>query len=172
MNGAVMTKHAPWFFQERAAWFAKVVLTRRPDVVVGTYAGTDMGIDLLVEVLKDGKSTRRFFGVQLVADMDLPNVKDANGRVRSHLGRDSFEAELPVCAFVIGVRKPEGIYRWVVEPAVDNGRPLLRRDAETRWHALDEAGVDRLIDQVDAWYDARKERSNLTLHGRHSQSAP
>ena len=149
-----MTKQDPWFFEERALAFAKLVLTKQHDI--RPHTGRDMGIDLLVEILKDGKSTLRFFGVQLVATMDLPDMQDADERVLvlSHLGRDPFEAALPICVFVIGVRKPEGIYRWVVEPVVDGGRALLQRDVEPNWHVLDEAGAARLIGQVNHYYDA------------------
>src|SRR5881296_3422800 len=104
-----MTKQDPWFIEERAFAFASLVLTKRNDVVVRAHAGADRAIDLLVEVLKDGKSTLRFFGVQLVAYLDLPNIQEGDARVLSHLPRDPSEARLPLCVFVIGVRKPEGI---------------------------------------------------------------
>jgi hypothetical protein len=149
-----MTKQDPWFYEERAVAFAKLVLTKQHDV--RPYAGTDMAIDLLVEIRANGNSRRRLFGVQLVAYMDLPDVKDADEdeRVLSHLGRNSFEAEFPICVFVIGVRNPEGIYRWVVEPVIEDSRALLRRDVATDWDPLDEAGAARLIGRVNAWYDA------------------
>ena len=61
-----MAKQDSWFLEERAFAFASLVLTKRNDVKVHPYVGRDMAIDLLVEVLKDGKSALRFFGVQLV----------------------------------------------------------------------------------------------------------
>src|SRR5260370_925311 len=106
-----MTKQDPWFIEERAFAFASLVLTKRNDVAVRPYAGRDIAIDLLVEVLKAGKSTMRFFGVQLVAYLDLPTIQNTDERILSHLGRDPFEGGLPLCVFVIGVRKPEGLYR-------------------------------------------------------------
>jgi hypothetical protein len=140
-----------WFFEERALAFAKLMLTARHNV--RPYAGTDMAIDLKVEIPTHGNSTpQRRFGVRIVAYMDLPDTKDADARVLSHLGRNSFEAALPICAFVIGVRLPEGIYRWVVEPVVEDGRPALRqvalsrRDVGATWQTLDETGAARLID--------------------------
>lgn len=160
----------PWFFEERAAAFSKLVLTKQHDV--RPYAGTDMAIDLLVEIRANGNSKRRLFGVQIVAYMDLPDSHKADERVLSHLGRDEFEAALPICVFVIGVRKPEGIYRWVVEPVVDDGRALLRPDVETNWQTLDEAGVARLIGQVNAWYDADRGNSTPKHRARHSRAKP
>jgi hypothetical protein len=149
-----MPTQEPWFLEERAFAFASLVLTKRREVKVQPYAGRDMAIDLLVEILKDGRPTLRFFGAQVVPYMDLPSAQNADDRVLSHLGRDPFESGLPLCVFVIGVRKPEGIFRWTVEPVVEDGRPFLRRDVGVRWEALDEAGAGRLIDQVNAYYDA------------------
>src|SRR5262249_2806070 len=111
--GAKMTKQRPWFFKERAEAFASLMLTtgnnatNRPQV-----NGPDRGTDLLVEILKDGKPTLRFFGVRLVAVMDLPEMKSADERALLHSEWDPHEAGLPICVFVIGVRKPEGVFRW------------------------------------------------------------
>jgi hypothetical protein len=149
-----MTKQDPWFFEERAYAFAKLVLTKRQDVIVRAQAGGDMAVDLLVEVLKKGKSTLRFFGVQIVAFLDLPDGQTADRRVLSRIPGDHLEAEFPICAVAIGVRKPEGVYRWVVEPTVEDGRALLHRDAAADWRTLDETGTARLIAQVNAYYDA------------------
>lgn len=148
-----MTKQQPWFIEERAAAFAFLMLTTCKDVVVRAHAGTKIAIDLLVEVLKHGKSTSRSFGVQLVGYMDLPDMSQADERVLAHLPRGSPES-MPICVFVIGVRKPEGIYRWVVEPVIEAGQARLIRVAEPNWQDLDEAGVARLIGQVNDWYDA------------------
>jgi hypothetical protein len=149
-----MTKQAPWFIEERAVAFSSLLLTKHHDVHVRPQVGTERTIDLLVEILKDGKSTLRFFGVQLVGCLDLPDTQHADEQVLSHPGSDQFEAMLPICIFVVGVRKPEGIYRWAVEPVVDDGRALLNRDVEPSWQTLDEAGAARIIAQVNAWYAA------------------
>ena len=166
-----MTKQEPWFLEMRAVAFASLVLTKHNKAKVQPYAGHDIAIDLLVEILKDGKSTLRFFGAQLVPYLDLPTIEDADERVLSHFGRDPFEASLPICVFVIGVRKLEGIYRWVVEPVVDDGRALLHRDVEASWQTLDEAGAARLIGQVNAWYDALNGGPTPKPRGRHSKTA-
>src|SRR5262249_74749 len=164
-----MTNQDPWFFEERAFAFAKLVLTKRHDV--RPYVGTGTAIDLLVEIRTGGNSTpRRLFGVQIVAYMDLPDTKDADERVLSHLGRDSLEAGLPICVFVIGVRKPEGIYRWLVETAINDGRAVLHRNVEASWQTLDEAGAARLIGQVNAWYDALNGNSTPKTRGQHSKA--
>jgi hypothetical protein len=171
-----MTKQ-PWFIDERAFAFASLVLTKGHEVAVRPYAGHDMAIDLLAEILKNGKSTLRFFGAQLVGYLDLPTVQKADERVLSHLGRDPFEAGLPLCVFVIGVRKPEGLYRWVVEPIAGRGRAMLQlhvftqREVQAKWQPLDDAGVERLIAQVNAYYDALNAGALPKSRGRNSKMA-
>jgi hypothetical protein len=170
-----MTKQEPWFIEERAFAFASLVLTKRHDVAVRPYAGHDMAIDLLAEMLKDGKSTLRFLGAQLIGYLDLPVIQNADERVLSHLGRDPFEAGLPLCVFVIGVRKPEGLYRWVVEPIVDQGRAMLQpsvfteREVQAKWQPLDDAGAGRLIAQVNTYYDALSAAALPKARGRTSK---
>jgi hypothetical protein len=155
-----MSKQEPWFIEERAFAFASLVLTNRHDVAVRPYAGRDMAIDLVAEIVRDGKPTLRFFGAQVVGYLDLPAIQNADERVLSHRGRDLFEAGIPLCVFVIGVRKPEGVYRWVVEPIVTDGRAILQpqvltqRDVQARWQPMDDAGAERLIAKVNAYYDA------------------
>ncbi len=148
-----MNKQEPWFFQERAVAFAGLVLTKHHDV--RPYQATDEGVDLLVEIRAEGQSRRRLFGVQIVAAMDLPDPREADERVLARPGKDPLATAFPLCVFAIGVRKPEGIYRWLVAPVVQIGRALLHPEEEASWQTLDEAGADRLIDQVNAWYDAR-----------------
>src|SRR5690606_10814895 len=70
------------------------------------------------EILKEGEASGRFFCVQLANCMDLPSIQDADKFVLTHTGKDPFDLELPICVFVIGVRKPEGIYLWVIEPVI------------------------------------------------------
>lgn len=155
-----MPKQEPWFIEERAFAFASLALTKHHEVAVRPYAGRDMAINLLAEILKDGKSTLRFFGAQLVGYLDLPNIETANEYVRSHLGRDPFEAGLPICALVVGVRKPEGLFQWVLEPTVDDGRAILQphvltqREVQAKWRPLDDTGAEGLVAQVNAYYDA------------------
>jgi hypothetical protein len=169
-----ITNQEPWFIEERAFALACLVLTIH-DVAVRPHAGHDMAIDLLAEILQDGKSTLRFFGAHLIGYLDLPSIQNADQRVLSHLGRDPFEAGLPLCVFVIGIRKPEGLYRWVVEPIVDDGRAMLQpqvltqREVQAKWQPLDDAGAGRLIDQVNAYYDALHSGQPRDARGHNSK---
>jgi hypothetical protein len=172
-----MTKRESSVFQTAAEAFAALALTKRNDVKVLPYAGHDMAIDLLVQILKNRRPTLRFFGAQVVPHLDLPDPKTVEAGVFSHaMIRDPFEDSLPICVFVIGVRKPEGIYRWSVEPVVEDGRAELRhrvvsrQDVMASWHPLDEAGANLLIGQVNDWYDARNGSSAPKSRRRHSKT--
>jgi hypothetical protein len=149
-----MSKQDPWFFKERSFAFASLLLTEHNDVIIRPQDGTDLAVDLLAEIRKDGLSTLRFFGVQIIPFRDLPDIQEANERVLARLRGDPLEAAFPIGVFVIGVSKPEGIWRWVVEPVVEEGQARLRRDVNDSLQPLDQAEADRLIAQVNAWYDA------------------
>ena len=148
-----MTKQDPWFLRERAVAFASLLLTERRDVKVQPYGNGTTAIDLLVEILKEGKPMR-FFGVQLIASLDLPGIRDADEQVHAQSRKDAVEAALPLCVFLVGVRKPEGLYRWVMEPVIAAGRAVLHRNGEASWQVLDEWGIARLLGQVEVWYAA------------------
>lgn len=73
-----MNKTEPWFVMERTKAFASLLLTTRKDLVIQPHQDdSDDGVDLLVEVIKDGKPTLRFFGVQLIGCTALPNIVEA-----------------------------------------------------------------------------------------------
>jgi hypothetical protein len=146
---------APWFFDERAAAFVKLALTTRDDVRVRPSAGADDAARLLFEILKDGKPTLRFFGAQFVPYMDQPPpIEKADERVLTCLRKAPAGAGLPICVFVVEVRTLESLYRWAIEPVVQEGRALLQERRTGDWHPLDEAEVASLIGQVNAYYDA------------------
>jgi len=169
-----MTKQDPWFFEVRAEAFVSLMLTKHNDVKVVPDTGPlhDMALNLRVEILKGGKSISRFFYAQLIAHLDLPDMQNVEAGVRSHgltLERNAVEELAPICVFVIGVRKPEGIYRWSVEPVIVDGQASLNECSKSNWQTLDEQGADRLISQVNAWYDARNGGSTPKSQCQHSK---
>jgi hypothetical protein len=170
-----MTKQDPWFFEVRAEAFVSLVLTKQNDVRVVPDAGPlgDMALDLRVEILKGGKSISRYFYAQMIPYLDLPDMESVESAVASHgltLERNPVEEWVPICVFAVGVRKPEGIYRWSLEPVVADGQASLRECPEANWQTLDEQGADRLIAQVNAWYDARNRDSTPKAQRRHSKT--
>jgi hypothetical protein len=150
-----MTKQDPWFYEERAFAFASLALTEVKDVAIRTRPGTDLSLDILVELLRKGQSTLRFFGVQLKPYLDLPEPDKVDHDPGLPADWDPLEAAFPVCLFVIGVREPNGIYRWLAEPVIRDGHAELQAGATNSWHRIDKTEITRLIRQVRDWYDAR-----------------
>lgn len=150
-----MTKQHPWFVDERAIAFASLLLTKHAEVALRSQvAGQEEGLDLLVEILRDGKPTLRFFGVQIAASLDMPNPSKVDERICFDVDKLYRTGGLPLAIFAIGVRQPEGIYRWLVEPIVEEDDVALQPQLTGPWQSLDDAGVERLIDRVNAWYEA------------------
>lgn len=154
-----MANNEAWFIEERAGRFASFLLTKNEDVVLRDFTvrfRSDRAavIDFLAEVRQGRKPTMRFFGVQLLGWLSLPSTPSPDQELMERLPGERFDVTLPLCLFLIDVRKPEGSYRWVVEPVIQDGRPVLIRSKESEWQALDEPGVERLIRQVNEWYDA------------------
>lgn len=72
------------------------------------------------------------------------------------------EISLPLCAFVIDVRKNVGYYTWIIEPAIESGNAKLLWNGESGWKNLDEAAVHALVDKVNRWYDLMPVAANAT----------
>ena len=143
----------PWFVGERAYAFSALLLTSHGELVVQQQRGTDDGIDLLVEVLKNGKRAMRVFGVQLKGCLSLPSLDETGDSFGSgNLGQAEYD--LPVCAFLIDVKKNEGYFCWVVEPIVEDEEPSLERCREPRWKPLNAQALKIIVGRVAEWYDA------------------
>jgi hypothetical protein len=161
-----MSQPDPWFYRLRSVACASLALTKSGEARVQSQAGPETEIGLLVELLRKGKSTLRIFAVRIIAGMDLPSVEEAESQLPSQLRREAAGAALPLCVFLIGVRQPEGLCRWLVEPVVEDGQASLRRNPEPTWQPLDDAVVNRLLAQVNTWYDALNGPSEAEPRGR------
>jgi hypothetical protein len=56
-------------------------------------------------------------------------------------------------------RDLDGRYCWIVAPVVEHGQAQLLRDNKPTvphdiWHKVDDAGIRRLVAEVNAYYDA------------------
>lgn len=165
-----MTTQAPWFLGERALAYVSLVLTKRNEVVLRTNGGSNTPTNLLVEILQDGKETMRFFGVRMDAVLDLPTNPKAVEGLFSHSENRPFDAGIPFAECRIGVRKPEGIYRWLVEPVIEEGRALLRYHEAGNWQTLDDEVAAEMIDRVNAWYDVLNGGSSSKPRGRKTKT--
>ncbi|MFL5541035.1 MAG: DUF4365 domain-containing protein [Longimicrobiaceae bacterium] len=145
------------FFAERAALLAFIHLTRRDDLAVDRLASSDSGVDFLVTLVQGAVPTGRMFGVQVNAHegavarpRDLRSAGDLSMR-------EVADVPLPLCLFVFTMGDDRGYYAWLKEPNVADARvPVLRPVDEARWNELDAAELGRIVDSVNAWYDAQR----------------
>jgi len=145
------------FFAERAELLAFMYLTRRDDLALDRLASSDSGVDFLVTLVQGGVPTGRMFGVQVKAregSVARPGDLHPAGDL---LIREVADVPLPLCLFVFTMGDDRGYYAWLKEPDVADARvPVLRPVNEARWTELDDAGLGRIVDSVNAWYDAQR----------------
>src|SRR5438132_382010 len=133
-----MQKSEAWYLEERAEQLAIVYLSRRDDLVITKQrAGSDDGIDLLVNLLKTGTNTGRVFGVEVKALRSNRQIQPASKReaVRINLSKVRVPRDIPfpLCLFVFIMETDEGYYRWVKKPVYGLSRKpqLLLNDENT-----------------------------------------
>ena len=88
-----------------------------------------------------------------MASLDVPEVAQAERYVLSH-PKLAKGTSVPFCVFAIGVRGPEGRYRWVAEPVIEEGRAYLDTHPRPQWVDLNEEAAAALVRRVSEWYDA------------------
>lgn len=149
-----MSARQPWYLTKRAEALAVVHLTRRDDLRVERNV-FDYGPELLVSILRDGEMTGRQFGVSLkgrVSGARPPRVDKASLKSERERYRD---VPFPVCLFIFLMEDDSGFYRWIVEPSVHDGEPRLDRGTRLSFEALTVDALNRIVDDVNDWYDAR-----------------
>ncbi|HWG45085.1 MAG TPA: hypothetical protein VN688_20110 [Gemmataceae bacterium] len=146
-----------WFIVERGRALARMHLTRRDDLIV-TEAGKDVGLDYLVYITKaDEKPSVRQFGLALrstrnaVTEEKLSKVLRPTMQALLRVG----DFPYPVCLFSFTMEDNQGYSTWIAEPVLtEDGKPRLRMHSAASCTKLDRAALDRIVNQVDAWYDA------------------
>ena len=149
-----MTRSQPWYIGERAEALARIYLTRRPDLLV-KQEEADYGVDYIVEIAKNGRPTRRMFGV-LVKARIAPLTGDTQDSFAAfHFASQTWMEEIPfpLCLFAFTMENDEGFYHWVVEPIVTDEGPKLRLNTGNELSQLDNAALDRIVTQINQWYD-------------------
>ncbi len=151
----LMSGPQPWYLTKRAEALAVVHLTRRDDLRVGRNV-FDHGPDLLVSVVRDGAMTGRQFGVSLKARVTgarPPRVERASLQRERERYRD---VPFPVCLFMFFMEDDAGFFRWIVEPTMHGGEARLERGTRLSFEPLTTEALGRIVDDVNAWYDARE----------------
>jgi hypothetical protein len=149
-----MTRAQPWYIGERAEALARVYLTRRPDLLV-KQEEADYGVDYIVEITKNKRPTRRMFGVLVKARIAPIIAGTGDSLAAFHFMPEKWMEEIPfpLCLFGFTMENDEGFYQWVVEPSVTDDGPKLHLNTGKELSRLDNAALDRIITQVNHWYD-------------------
>jgi hypothetical protein len=146
-----------WFVAERARALARMHLTRRDDLRV-THAGKEFGLEYIVFITRKGeKDSVRQLGVVLRAARDPVTEHHLNRVLRPTMQAFQRDGEYPypVCLFYFTMQDNQGYFTWVAEPVrTESGKPRLMLHSSASCKPLDREALDRIVSQVDGWYDA------------------
>jgi hypothetical protein len=146
-----------------------VAFTSRDDLLLQEMP-EGFGFDFAARISREGSDSTRLFAVDLKAELKAPE----SGLIElpARLIPAHKDTPFPVCLCYFLMHGDKGYYLWLVKPAFDqDGRAVLvpgvvaveeERDGRrvipvplSDFTELDEAGLDGLVGQVNAWYDAR-----------------
>lgn len=149
-----MKRDLQYFIGERAEHLAVVYLTRRQDLVIERMK-TDYGLDMLVTILRDNLPTGRVFGVQVKGrDKVFKNIQELPLSFTRKEINYFQDLPFPVYVFLFTMEDDRGYYRWLRYP-VDESIQAPRSIKQEQWHPLDENEIRQIVDDVNAWYDAK-----------------
>lgn len=142
-----------WFIAERSEALASLLLTSRTDLSIRKENKQDGGVDFVV-ALKEAENVppTKLFVVQVKGTLSS-DQREWTENVKQ-LYKHGQEFYLPVCVFLVNIRKNDAAYAWVAEPQVKAGSVALNSFEHPDFHALDNAAVDQIVNRVRSWYDA------------------
>ncbi len=125
----------------------------RTDLSVRSENKQDDGVDFVVALKEpDSTLTTKIFVVQVKGTLSS-DQKDWTENVKQ-LYKKGKALSLPVCVFVVNVRKNDAAYAWVAEPELKGGGVALNFFEHPEFHELNAEAVDQIIDRVRTWYDS------------------
>jgi hypothetical protein len=142
------------YLSGRSRALATVILTRRDDLtIVATRKET--GLDLHVSIEREDKPMRLIFGVLLRGLASTVTAEQANRILGPTLAqfRGMRKFTYPVCLFLFTMREDQAFFSWLAEPVISEGAPKLVHRDEAHCVELTDQLLDRVIEQVVAWYD-------------------
>lgn len=153
------------FIHERAERLATVYLSRNDNLAIAPM-DADHGLDMLVTVLQDQLATGRMFGV-LVKGQDgtLRNSRKEVVALSAQDMQPYRDLPFPVCVFLFTMDDDKGYYTWLDLQGMLNdassgvavrSRP---RASSFDWKLLGDYPVKQMVDDVNAWYDAKQQRA-------------
>jgi hypothetical protein len=157
-GNVVAGKRYDWYVEERVESLAIMHLTRRPDLrVIREVRERDRVVDLLVEILDSDRPSWKTFGVELKGTKAPASMEEANKVMGLSLRRflDTYgEPTFPYCLFYFTMDDGQGYVTWIAEPVMREGRPKLLYHRTSDCAPLDRGALDRVVEQVQAWYEA------------------
>lgn len=163
-----------WFVEQRGVALAVLFLSRRSDLLITEYGENDYGVDLLVNISRDGEFTGRMFGVVIKASRFLQaKPLNGNGEFGVDVATRSFwqDLPLPLCLFALSMENDEGYYRWLLAPTIGlDGEPRLTINQGGVFRKITREELDKLVEQVNRWYDKRSaslSRSGMAIEVSH-----
>jgi hypothetical protein len=160
----MMGSPQPWYVEMRAQAHAVLRLTARSGLQVTLRPSAD-GVDFLLTLAADGEVSGRHVGVVVkprVSESEVPRLTPRSvRRERSQFA----DAVFPVCMVSFSPVGEQGYFRWIIEPSVESGVAVLGYAARTHFEPLTNDVVDRLVHDVSAWYDARRDGASARSRG-------
>ncbi|MBW4620608.1 MAG: DUF4365 domain-containing protein [Cyanosarcina radialis HA8281-LM2] len=142
------------FIAERAEHLAMVYLTRSQDLVVERMKA-DYGLDMLVTILCEKFPTGRVFGIQAQGrDKAFKNIQQ-EALLALSVKENSYFQDLPfpVGLLFFTMEDDKGYFKWLKYPSGSNKNHHSLE--HNQWRSLDEYQVDRILEEVNAWYEEK-----------------
>lgn len=143
----------------RARSYAVLWLTGREDLRVVHQSSAAAGLDILVAVLHDGRISGRLFGVVLAGRNTASRPPRLDAKMIAHERATYAESTFPICMLAFSVNSENGWFLWIVEPQSCEGDAALELSSRIHFEPTTSELLDRVIDEVNHWYDARDNRS-------------
>jgi hypothetical protein len=146
-----MKKDLNYFIDKRAEDLAVMHMTRHPDFRIER-CPEDLGLDILVTIVRDRHPTGRLFGLkvrgqdrsiatlkELALASPVPDVEELN------------DFPFPICELLFTMEDDRGYLRWLKSPTRQN----LRSTSDQAWTVLDQSQLDEMFSSVNHWYDEK-----------------
>src|SRR5438270_796366 len=150
-------KSQPWFVEKRAQAYVSSLLSWH-DVVVRDQNEQDYGVDLVIDLRKNGHETGRLLAVTLKGYVEYPSVVDLNKTISRQVKAPREELVLPFVAFVVQVKHLDARYAWISKPSV-NGVAHLSAPIEYEWRELNDKAMGTILNEVSVFWEILLGRS-------------
>jgi hypothetical protein len=151
------TKKAEWFIVERVHALAVMHLTRRRDLMIRDEPRDPDNLSVLtVDIIDSKNKGRRRFEVYLDGTKTAIDEEHSNKLLGPSFQRFNPYNPVahPVCLFYFTMENDQGYFTWIKEPVIVDGNARLRVHHEPRCIKLDRKVLDRIVQQMNDWYDS------------------